>query len=66
MLLRRDVRIAIARPETLAAAFRLIAPFDGVHELAASGVPVHVVAAERPRLLAQLLSTSTAVRLASG
>jgi len=36
-----------ARPATLAAAFRLIAAFHGTPALAAAGVPVHIVAAER-------------------
>jgi 3-oxoadipate enol-lactonase len=39
--------LASARPAALAAAFRLIAAFDGTPALAASGVPVHIVAAER-------------------
>lgn len=39
--------LAAARPSTLAAAFRLIATFDDTPALAASGVPVHIVAAER-------------------
>lgn len=40
-------RLTSARPEVLAAAFRLIAAFDDAPQLAASGVPVHIVAAER-------------------
>ncbi|HWM08309.1 MAG TPA: alpha/beta fold hydrolase [Solirubrobacteraceae bacterium] len=40
-------RLAAARPATLAAAYRLIAAFDGTAALAACGVPVHIVAAER-------------------
>jgi 3-oxoadipate enol-lactonase len=39
--------LASARPATLAAALRLIAAFDGAPALAARGVPVHIVAAER-------------------
>ena len=40
-------RLAAVRPSVMAAALRLIAAFDGVPGLAASGVPVRIVAAER-------------------
>jgi pimeloyl-ACP methyl ester carboxylesterase len=39
-------RFAAVRPSVLAAALRLIADFDGLPALAASGVPVRIVAAE--------------------
>ena len=40
-------RLASVRPSVMAAALRLIAAFDGLPALAASGVPVRIVAAER-------------------